>query len=316
MSSNEIQSWITTLSVAIVAVCAILTLIRVKKYSITPEKIARWVAILAAVAVVAMVIGIIKSSITTVSAAVVAVCAILTLITIKKYSTTPEKGAAGVATLLTTVAVVAMAIGIMALFLNNLPVILGEVVKKECDIIAQKTKADIFKDARENHEKVITTLVDSEAVRKMVYRDAMDQADKEGYIFLIKGHYLTAYDWREKNRLLTEKQRRVIERCFFTKHLEEKDLYTLMYLVLSDEEVIEALKCKATFVHLTPYDIIGIVGGYLGELIQEMEQTKKPGSKISALKKYYSAPQRQYDREFCRIFGNRNNLSICYNPFQ
>jgi hypothetical protein len=167
------------------------------------------------------------------------------------------------------VTVIVATVAVTLLLLPSITTRISEFVKKESYIIAQETRKDIFKDAREDHEKGITTLVDSEAVRKVVYRDALDQAAKKGYIFFLikEGRHVTAYDHRDQNRLLTEKQRNAVEDCFFTEPpLEEKDSYSSMCRVLSDEKVIEALKCDATVVHLTPYDVIGVVGGYLGEL--------------------------------------------------
>jgi NADH:ubiquinone oxidoreductase subunit K len=195
----------------------------------------------------------------------------LILILIWRYL---AKNAGRIVSTLSAVVVIATSTTVaIALLLYKLPTTttrISEVVKKEGYIIAQKTKEDIFKDVREDHEKIITTLADSEAVRKVVYIDALDQAKKRGYIFLNERQYLTAYDRRENNRLLTERQRKAIEECF-TKHIEE-DLYSLMFSVLSDKEVIEALKCEATFVHLTPYEVVGVVGGYLSEL--RLEHTK------------------------------------------
>ena len=169
-------------------------------------------------------------------------------------------------------------IGII-LLINKFPTAtrISEVVKKESSVIAQKTREDILKDAREDHEKQIVTLADSAAVRKIVYRDALDQAAKKGYIFPLDGYiYLTNNALRDEKRLLTEAQRKAIEKCL-TKHLEEKDSYNLMYYVLSDKETIEALR-KNT-IRLTPYDLIGVVGGYIGEIVKEQPELKRRDSK-------------------------------------
>ncbi len=209
--------------------------------------------------------------------------------------------------LINKVMVVAITIGITALFLDNLiPVIISEVIKKEFGIIGQEIKKDILQDIREANEKVVATLADSEVLRKVVYSDALEQANEKGYITLISEFYMTSYNWLdEERRLLTMSERRIIEECLL-KH-GEQDLYRLMYFVLTDDKMISELTSNKVYdveiylpsrllnrskenilfpksydkiepigkylvaykkhnIHLTPYDKIGIIGGYIGEL--------------------------------------------------
>jgi len=200
---------------------------------------------------------------------------------------------------------IAIAMGAMVLLYKLLLVTthISEFVNNETRKIAQRTREGIFNDAREDHEKVITTLGDSEAVREVIYRNALDQAEKKGYIFSVAGQYSTNYLWREGNRLLTERQRKSIEKCFSTKPPEE-DLYSLMYAALSNEDVIKALESDATLVRLTQYDLIGVLGGYLGELKLEIYQVKKQGSETGDSKKYYPAPPC-----FLGVYDNRTTHS-------
>ncbi|MHC4752072.1 MAG: hypothetical protein ACYTFW_19645, partial [Planctomycetota bacterium] len=210
--------------------------------------------------------------------------------------------------LLTRIMVVAITVGITALFLDNLlPVILSEVVKMEVGIIGQEIRKDVLKDIREANEKMLVTLSDSEALRKVVYIDALEQANDKGYITLISEFYMTSYNWQdEERRLLTMSERGIIEESL-AKH-SERDLYRLMHLVLSDDRMISELKKKEAYdveiylpsrvlncskeneffsktfdkvettgkylvaykkntIHLTPFDKIGIIGGYISELI-------------------------------------------------
>jgi len=174
---------------------------------------------------------------------------------------------------------------IVAIFSVEQPTItrISEIVEKEGYIIAQKTKEGIIGKSRDDHEKIIITLADAEATRKVVYRDALWQAEEKGYIFSINGWYLTGYLYRDVNSLLTEKQQKEIESCFI-KHTEEKDLHRLLYCVLSDEELIKTIKVNGTdifmpskdIIHLSPYHLIGVVGGYLGEI--RFELLKKLGN--------------------------------------
>ena len=284
--------------------------------------------------------------------------------------------------IITPVGIVIVTLAMSFLYTDNLSAALGKVLKEEGTIIAKATEQCILECIREDDEKVIITLVDSEAVRKVVYRDALDQAEDKRYIQFIDGRYQTPTNWievpytltedkigseeklrltltederklfgggekvplllaelrqllpydqirqilkeidTEKSVLITEGERKVIEECF-NKHKEKDDLYSLMYLVLSDANVITELKrkevydvgyyelreyrkgdritgdekivklldspilIKKTVRHLTPYDKLGIIGCYIDEL-RFQHQGKEPASKITTLKKYCS----------------------------
>ena len=245
------------------------------------------------------------------------------------------------------------------LYVDFLPTALCEVIKSEGATLAKYTKTCVLEGTRENDEKVILTLVDSEALCKRSYKDALNQAKKKGYIDFIRGRYQTSNDWimllctldkvgseerlrpivtdndrkmfgrgekvplllAEVNQLLPDNHMRpllkeidsvksvliaedegeVIEKCF-NKHKEKDDLYSLLYLVLSDPNVITKLErkgaydveyyklqeyregvhivedekivklldyvvvIKKTVRHLTPYDKLGIIGCYIDEL--------------------------------------------------
>ncbi len=295
MNWDEFKSWTIVVSTGMVGVCAILTLsLRIiEKYPIKiglKEKIAVLKGLKkylkAGIRKVTILKGIKKCL----------------QIDLKKIAR-----AVMVSGLLTRVMVVAITIGITALFLDNLlPVIFGEIVKKEFSIIGQEIKKDILQDIREANEKAIVTLADSEVLHKVVYSDALEQANDKGYITLVSGFYMTSYNWRDQERrLLTMSERRLIEECFM-KH-GERDPYRLMHLVLSDDKMITELTRKEAYnveiylpsrvlnrskgnmlfpkaydkiepigkylvalkkhtIHLSPYDKIGIIGGYIGEL--------------------------------------------------
>lgn len=285
------------------------------------------------------------------------------------------KGAGFIFSILTkTVVVGAFLLAMSFLYTDYLPAALGKVLKSEGVIIAKETEQCILEGGREDHEKVIITLVDSEAIWNVVYRDALYQAGDKGYIQFIDGRYQTASNWvgvpftlpedrnssekrliltltederrviggGEKIRLrltevitllpedqrrqilkeidslqrvlLTEEERKIIEECFNKDKGQE--LYSLMYLVLSDAKMTKVNKRKEVYDveyyelqklkkgdriaederivelsdsllvikeanrHLTPYDKIGIMGCYIDEL---RFQHTKPKNEIVKL---------------------------------
>lgn len=248
-----------------------------------------------------------------------------------------------------------VALAISFFYTDHLPVALGKVLKEEGTIIAKATEQCILECVRENNEKVIITLVDSEEVRNVIYRDALDQAQAKdkGYIEFIDGRYRTSYNWVEipftlidditpgekklvlrlkdergekvslrsnkvqaylsdeqkillreeignNSILLTEDERNVIKDCL--KKYKVQDLYSLMYSVLNDPNMLKELRrkkaydveyyefrlpekdkpiakgekkvklsnsdiiIKKTTEHLTPYEKISIIGCYIDEL--------------------------------------------------
>lgn len=244
------------------------------------------------------------------------------------------------------------------LFSDNIPVVLGEVIKKQGTKIAKKTEECILECIRENNEKVMITLADSEEVRNVIYRDALFQAqdkNKGGYIYIDSNdkRYRTSNNWIEipftlidditpgekklvlrlkdergekvslrsnkvqaylsdeqkillsekignNSILLTEDERNIIKDCL--KKYKGQDLYSLMYSVLNDPNMLKELRRKKAYdveyyefrlpgkdkpiakgekkvklsnsyiiiekttKHLTPYEKISIIGCYIDEL--------------------------------------------------
>lgn len=298
--SDSIESIIIATCAVIVAACSLLTLM-LKKYPVDPTKLIRGVVVLIAVAAVALVSGVISGSMTTLSFTIVAVCSILLLIKIRGQKGTPGKPPK----LLVTAVFVMFAIGIMLLIQNKLPAILGKVVREEWDIIALEIEAAILKGIREGNEKVVATLADSQAVCKLVYREALERtcAGKCAYIDRSKGRYFFPENWKEdgKPALLTADEEGIIQDCVAT-HENKEDLCELIYLVLNDERMITELarpgaydveyyevdrvqddnttiavdeKAKVigpvpvvtrkTQRHITPYEKIAIIGAYIDE---------------------------------------------------
>lgn len=103
-----------------------------------------------------------------------------------------------------TAAVGIVALAISFFYTDHLPVALGKVLKEEGTIIAKATEQCILECVRENNEKVIITLVDSEEVRNLIYRDSLDQAKNNGYIEFIDRCYRTSNNWVEVPFTLTE----------------------------------------------------------------------------------------------------------------
>jgi len=214
---------------------------------------------------------------------------------------------------ITVVSTVTLAlVAILLLFTGNLPTtaLIRRIIRYENARIARESEKRIQRSVQESAEKIIQQIVgfreSPEEVRNQVYKDALKQAEEKGYIFKIKPeeqYYLTSHNWREEDRavLLTENEISIIQ-AFVKKH-SEKDLFSLMDSVLSDDKMnaererkeaydVEYYKpnrmlgnniliepdekietdrdvqyvTKKTILHLTPYDKIGIIGGYIGQI--------------------------------------------------
>ena len=307
---------------------------------------------------------------------------VVILVLRKKISPKTLKKSAGFTgmVLLKTAAAMIVTLAASFFYSDNLSVVFGKVLDSEGAVIAREVEKCVLEGGREDHEKVMITLVDSETVRNKVYTDALKQAKtKKGYIDFICGRYHASFNWievpftlsedkigsekkllltltvtederriagggekvllllaelklhlpdnqirqilkeidSEKSILLTEDERKAVEECFY-KHKEKEDLYSLMYLVLSDPNVITKLErkeaydveyyelrkfgkggrieedekivelsdspvvIKKTSRHLSPYDKIGIIGCYIDRL-RFQHQVKEPASKVGVL---------------------------------
>jgi hypothetical protein len=206
-----------------------------------------------------------------------------------------------------TVLLAILVLTISFVYSDYLPSALGEVLRSEGTAIAERTETCLLEALREGNEQVVTTLADSEEVRKVVYGKAMEKANDKGYVDVVAGCYVTSSSWLDEHRrLLTLSERRIITRYFNSKHSEE-GLYSLIFHILSDEKMTAELKKEEAYnteiysevailptskratidvaaydrieqrgeylvglkqetVHLTSYDKIGIIGGYIGEL--------------------------------------------------
>ena len=140
--------------------------------------------------------------------------------------------------------------------------------------IAEKYMASL----RSRMDDIVHTIInfqkDPKATRNRIYEKALRQAADKGYIFYIpqKDYYITAMTKREDKYHLTKKERNLIKNSLedIFKRSNERDQINLMSMILSDIRVTDELwKPKKRLVDLSPIDIIGIVGGYIGELILE-----------------------------------------------
>lgn len=125
-------------------------------------------------------------------------------------------------------------------------------------------------------DSIIHTIIDyqkdPDATRNRVYRGALKQAAHRGYIFYIpqRDYYITALNKRNTERLVTEEERNRIKISLddALKRSDKRDQISLMSEVLGDVRVRgELWKPKERKVALSELDIIGVVGGYIGELV-------------------------------------------------
>ena len=178
------------------------------------------------------------------------------------------------------VAIISTIIVIMTILIfssiKDLPnvAIIEETAGKVGRSIAAKNMASLSSSMDNIIHAIINFQKDPDATRNRVYEDALKQAADKGYVFYIpqKNYYITALNKRNDEHLLTEEERNRIEKSLgeILKRTNKRDQISLMNMVLSDIRVTEELWMpKERLADLTPLDLIGVVGGYIGELILE-----------------------------------------------
>lgn len=117
-------------------------------------------------------------------------------------------------------------------------------------------------------EFVIHYIDNPGSVREGIYRQAFKQAAEKTYVFETPEGYITHSSWRDSNRLLTDFERDQIEKILADSN--EPEQIRLMNLVLTDKKLRPELSYDfhigSKTIHLTPYDKIGVIGGYIGEV--------------------------------------------------
>lgn len=128
--------------------------------------------------------------------------------------------------------------------------------------------------AKESVEKVIEAVVSYRenpgGARRSMYKEALKQAFDKGYLTeTLKGGYITADEWKGANRLLTESERTRIDGIINSK--KDADNNALIELAHSQliGELKRDIKIGSKTIHLSPYDKIGIIGGYICEVRAE-----------------------------------------------
>lgn len=106
------------------------------------------------------------------------------------------KAAGFIFSLFTKIVVVGIvSLGTSFVYTDYLSSALGKVIYRKGSQIAEKAENCIRECVRENDEKIILTLVDSEEVHNKICRDALEQAKRKTYIDFIDGRYQTRRDW-------------------------------------------------------------------------------------------------------------------------
>jgi uncharacterized membrane protein YgaE (UPF0421/DUF939 family) len=147
-----------------------------------------------------------------------------------------------------------------------------KIARKMGNNIAAKNMASLSSSMDNIIHTIISYQKDPDATRNLIYEDALKQAAVKGYVFYIpqRDYYITALNKRNHERLLTEEERNRIENSLdeIFKRSNERDQISLMNMILSDIRVTEELwKPKERLADLSPLDLIGVVGGYIGEHI-------------------------------------------------
>jgi hypothetical protein len=180
------------------------------------------------------------------------------------------------ADVLRTFSAVIVAIMVVHLFFitERLPTIVNieETVKKVGNNIAAVNMASLGARMDNIIHAIINYQKDPKATRNRIYEDALKQAADKGFVFYIpqRDYYITQTNKRDDEYLLTKKERNRIKNSLddIFKRSNERDQMNLMNMVLSDIRVIEELWMpKERLDTLSPIDLIGVVGGYIGELI-------------------------------------------------
>ena len=296
---DDYEKWANLVYMMIMSVCAILACImtRKKKNKETPEEQSidtvnlPSLLALGLVVVIATIIGIFKSSLT-VSVAIIAATSILLLIIINKpIKASIIRTVKSKKLLVVLVVILAIAIIVQLLSINKKlsDVAIAKNGKLQDDVVS--TNGELLRESnkhldgciQEGTEEVVTKLImfqNEVTARNMIYQRAFEQADDDGYVFLVGKNYLTTDTYSKKDwRLLTKKERNTISDWFKKLHEENKEesLYALLDTLLSNDKIIRKLSIDEShdvefgqdkkFTRcLTPFKKIGIIGGFLGEL--------------------------------------------------
>ena len=141
------------------------------------------------------------------------------------------------------------------------------------ELAGMKMNMALFSKGMDN---IIHTIIryqkEPEAARNRVYEDALKQAAAKSYVVNIpqRDYYVTVTNKRGDKRLLTRKEADILEKVLkeIFERSNKRDQISLMNEVLSDIRVTEELwKPKERKVELSELDIIGVVGGYIGEIV-------------------------------------------------
>lgn len=150
----------------------------------------------------------------------------------------------------------------------------NQTVRKVGNKITAKNMASLSSGIDSIIHAIVEYQKDPEETRNRVYEDALRQAADKGYVFYIpqKNYYITAINKRNDKRLLTKEETDIIEKVLkeIFERSSKRDQISLMNMVLSDIRVTEELwkpKKRKVKVSLSELDIIGVVGGYIGELV-------------------------------------------------
>lgn len=176
-----------------------------------------------------------------------------------------------------TITTIAMIITILVfLSIKGLPD--ADKVMQTAEIVGNSIVARNTASLSKSMDNIIHTIIDNQkdpdVTRNRIYEGALKQAADKGYVFYIrqKNYYITAKNWRDDKRLLTGEETDIIEKVLkeIFERSDKRDQISLMNMVLSDVRVTKELWMpKERLVDLSPLDLIGIVGGYIGEHILE-----------------------------------------------
>jgi len=145
--------------------------------------------------------------------------------------------------------------------------VLKEIIREVGNEIADRNVKRMEDCVAEVIHVVVDHQYDPSKARADVYKEALVQARDKGYVFEIRRGYVTSHGWRDP-RLLTDTERQLIDQI--VRDRIEQDQMSLMYLVLTDARIPRKLSTDRQMgpkeVHISPYEKIGVIGGYIGEL--------------------------------------------------